>query len=59
MVLDRAHAAIEVGVTTDYIDEVICLSVPTNFRAVGQFYQYFDQVDDLEVKALLNKSTVS
>ena len=44
---------------SDYIDEVICLSVPTNFRAVGQFYQYFDQVDDLEVKALLNKSTVS
>ena len=39
------------------IDEVICLTVPTHFRAVGQFYQNFDQVDDLEVKALLDKAT--
>ena len=38
-----------------YIDEVICLLVPNNFRAVGQFYQNFDQVDDTEVKQLLNK----
>lgn len=38
-----------------YIDEVICLLVPNNFRAVGQFYQNFDQVDDTEVKQLLSK----
>ena len=38
-----------------YIDDVICLLVPNNFRAVGQFYQNFDQVDDTEVKQLLNK----
>ncbi|MFH6769045.1 phosphoribosyltransferase family protein [Gaetbulibacter aquiaggeris] len=38
-----------------HIDEVICLLVPNNFRAVGQFYQNFDQVDDTEVKQLLNK----
>ncbi|HEY5687458.1 MAG TPA: phosphoribosyltransferase family protein [Yeosuana sp.] len=38
-----------------YIDEVICLLVPNNFRAVGQFYKNFDQVDDTEVKQLLNR----
>lgn len=36
-----------------FIDEVICPLVPNNFRAVGQFYQNFDQVDDDEVKRLL------
>ena len=36
-----------------YIDEVICLLTPINFQAVGQFYQNFDQVDDEEVKRLL------
>ena len=35
------------------IDEVICLLTPVNFQAVGQFYQNFDQVDDEEVKRLL------
>ena len=38
-----------------FIDEVVCLSTPINFRAVGQFYENFDQVDDAEVKTLLNK----
>jgi len=42
-----------------FIDEVICLSAPANFRAVGQFYENFDQVDDAEVKNLLNKVTVN
>jgi len=42
-----------------YIEEVICLQVPNNFRAVGQFYQNFDQVDDTEVKQLLNKTLKS
>ena len=41
-----------------FIDDVICLSTPTNFRAVGQFYENFDQVDDAEVKTFLNESTV-
>ena len=36
-----------------FIDEVICLLVPDYFRAVGQFYQNFDQVDDADVKRLL------
>ncbi|WP_242118610.1 phosphoribosyltransferase [Aestuariivivens sediminicola] len=39
-----------------YVDEVICPLVPDYFRAVGQFYADFEQVDDLEVKELLNKS---
>ena len=42
-----------------FIDEVICLSTPINFRAVGQFYKNFDQVDDTQVKNFLNKVTVN
>lgn len=38
-----------------YVDEIICLLVPNNFRAVGQFYDNFDQVTDSEVKKLLKK----
>jgi predicted phosphoribosyltransferase len=30
------------------VDEIICLQVPPNFQAVGQFYQVFDQVSDEE-----------
>jgi predicted phosphoribosyltransferase len=39
-----------------FIDEVVCLLVPDHFRAVGQFYLNFDQVDDNEVIRLLKKS---
>lgn len=42
-----------------FIDEVICPSAPVNFRSVGQFYENFEEVEDLEVKALLNKRTVA
>ncbi len=41
-----------------FVDEVICLSAPTDFVAVGQFYQNFDQVDDLEVKELLSRPLI-
>lgn len=41
-----------------FIDEVICLSVPNIFRAVGQFYENFEQVEETEVKILLNKNTI-
>ncbi|ART50503.1 phosphoribosyl transferase [Acidovorax carolinensis] len=34
-------------------DEVVCLLAPENFRAVGQFYRHFPQVDDEDVIALL------
>lgn len=36
-----------------YCDEVVCLETPFDFRAVGQFYQDFPQVEDEEVMALL------
>lgn len=36
-----------------YADEVVCLSAPEAFFAVGQFYQSFPQVSDEEVIALL------
>lgn len=48
-------SALQLLQNTPFIDEVVCLSAPANFRAVGQFYENFDQVDDREVKAILNK----
>jgi len=39
-----------------FVDEVICPLVPGNFRAVGQFYENFDQVNDAEVSQLLKKA---
>jgi predicted phosphoribosyltransferase len=53
-----SRAALQKLKNTPFVDEVICLSTPENFRAVGQFYETFDQVDDTEVKILLNKNTV-
>ena len=38
---------------TPYADEVVCLSAPEMFYAVGQFYQSFPQVSDEEVIASL------
>ena len=38
------------------VDEVICLSTPFNFHAVGQFYQRFYQVSDEEAIAILESS---
>lgn len=35
------------------VDEVECLSTPTNFMAVGQFYESFDQVKDEDVERIL------
>lgn len=36
-------------------DELISLTIPENFMAVGQFYVYFDQTQDQEVIQLLSK----
>lgn len=36
-------------------DEVVCLETPPFFQAIGQFYDYFDQVEDDEVVELLKK----
>ena len=38
-------------------DRVVCLSAPENFRAVGQFYMDFPQVEDEEVIATLAASS--
>ena len=38
-----------------YADEVICLHADAGFRAVGQFYLHFGQVEDAEVIALLSE----
>jgi predicted phosphoribosyltransferase len=40
----------------DLADEVVCLEAPAYFRAVGQFYQHFEQVDDDEVIATLQQA---
>ncbi len=37
------------------VDELVCLSVPTDFDAVGQFYREFQPVSDDRVVALLNR----
>lgn len=36
-------------------DEVFCLLTPDNFRAVGQFYVDFPQIEDDEVVAILQR----
>jgi len=41
----------------DVADEVVCVSTPDPFYAIGQFYEDFTQVDDAEVVALLNEAT--
>jgi putative phosphoribosyl transferase len=38
-------------------DEVVCITAPRRFLAVGQWYEDFSQVDDGEVRALLETST--
>lgn len=45
--------AIQKFQNSPYIDEVICLMMPSDFRAVGQFYEDFGEVDDEQVKHLL------
>ncbi len=37
------------------VDEVVCVLSPRDFYAVGQFYENFDQVEDAEVKRLLEE----
>ena len=38
------------------VDQVIYLDAPQSFAAVGQFYEYFDQIDDNTVIELLKKA---
>ena len=39
-----------------YADEVVCLAAPADFRAVGQFYADFPQIEDAEVEAILRQA---
>lgn len=39
-----------------YADEVVCLSTPASFQAVGQFYADFPQVDDEAVIEILTRA---
>ena len=43
---------------SEHADEVICLSTPARFRAVGDWYDDFSQVDDAEVRRLLGLGAV-
>ena len=43
----------------DEVDEVIALTVPPAFNAVGEFYDEFDQVSDQEVFELLRSSVTN
>lgn len=36
------------------VEQMVCLSIPNHFQAVGQWYQTFDQTTDDEVCQLLN-----
>ena len=36
------------------ICDIVALEIPSEFHAVGQFYQEFEQVSDREVKTILN-----
>lgn len=59
------HIALAVGVAPPdtlhdlhwLVDEVVCLSIPGDFAAVGQAYRSFDQVTDDEVLELLGRLT--
>ncbi len=36
------------------LDAIIALDIPTEFNAVGEFYEEFDQVSDEEVMIILS-----
>jgi predicted phosphoribosyltransferase len=39
-------------------DATVCLNVPADFYAVGQFFEDFSQVSDDEVTAILQKEAL-
>jgi len=42
--------------TAEEADEVVCARTPEPFRAVGLWYERFDQTTDEEVRAVLEKA---
>jgi len=47
--------AIENLELSPFVDEVVCLSTPGNFRAVGQFYRQFRQLSEEEALSILEE----
>lgn len=41
------------------VDDLICLTVESDFWAVGQFYEEFGQVDDEKVKNIISKFQIN
>ena len=41
----------------DVVDELVCLSAPRSFRAVGQAYADFSETSDAEVRAALAEAS--
>jgi predicted phosphoribosyltransferase len=39
------------------VDELVCLSAPRGFRAVGQAYADFSETSDAEVRAALAEAS--
>ena len=60
--LGAAHAIVAIGVAPlatymslrSEVDDVVCLLTPREFRAVGQFYEEFSQLDDEDVCKFLD-----
>ena len=50
------HSSINKVENSPYVNEVICLQMPHNFRAVGQFYEEFDTVSDEEAIQILQET---
>ena len=42
----------------EYFDEIVCPAVDENLQAVGQFYKDFSQVDDEQVKDILDRARI-
>lgn len=62
---ERVVAAVPVAPQEVYLqlqheaDEVVCLSTPSNFGSVGQWYQLFEQTSDSEVREILAASQLA
>ena len=50
------HSSINKVENSPYVNEVMCLQMPHNFRAVGQFYEEFDTVSDEEAVQILQET---
>ena len=60
---DQIIVAIPVGSSSAYrelsqeVNKVICLTIPENFYAVGQWYNHFPQISDQEVLTMLDEAS--